>query len=139
MLKKHVFILICCLFHVISFAQKEATEKNAADSVGKANSKTLYGIASFYAEKFNGRKTANGEIYDSKKFTAACNVLPLGTWIRVTNTRNKKTVIVKVNDRLHPRMKRIVDLSRAAAEKLGYIGRGLTQVKVEVLGKKKPA
>jgi rare lipoprotein A len=95
----------------------------------------LYGIASFYAEKFNGRPTANGEIYDGKKMTAACNQLPMGTWIRVTNLKNNRSVIVKTNDRLHPRMKRVVDLSRAAAEKLGYVGRGLTQVRVEVLEK----
>lgn len=98
--------------------------------------KILYGIASYYADKFNGRKTANGEIYDGKKMTAACNQLPLGTWIRVTNLNNNRSVIVKTNDRLHIRMKRVVDMSRAAAEKLGYIGRGLTKVKVEVLEKK---
>jgi rare lipoprotein A len=98
--------------------------------------KVLYGQASFYANKFQGRKTANGEIFDQKKLTCACNVLPLGTWIRVTNLRNNKSVIVKTNDRLHPRMKRIVDLSRAAAAKLSFISSGLTRVKIEVLGKK---
>ena len=97
--------------------------------------RTYYGVASYYADKFNGRPTANGEIYDHKKFTAACNVLPLGTWIRVTNLKNNKSVIVKTNDRLHARMKRIVDLSRSAAEKLGYTSRGLAQVKVEVIEK----
>ena len=98
--------------------------------------KVLVGIASYYADKFNGRQTANGEIYDSKKLTAACNSLPLGTWIRVTNLSNSRSVVVKTNDRMHPRMQRVVDLSRAAAEKLGYIGKGLTRVKVEVLQKK---
>jgi rare lipoprotein A len=100
--------------------------------------KILYGTASFYANSFNGKKTANGEIFSQKKMTAACNVLPLGTWIKVTNLRNGKHVIVKVNDRLHTRMKRVVDLSREAADKLNYIKSGLTRVKVEVLGKKKP-
>ena len=71
--------------------------------------------------------------------TAACNVLPMGTWIKVTNLRNGKSVIVKTNDRMHPRMKRVVDLSRMAAQKLGYVGYGLSHVKVEVLGKKKPS
>jgi rare lipoprotein A len=52
--------------------------------------KILYGTASFYANKFNGRKTASGEIFSQQKMTAACNVLPLGTWIRVTNLRNKR-------------------------------------------------
>lgn len=100
--------------------------------------KVLYGTASFYSNSFNGKKTANGEIYSQKKMTAACNVLPLGTWIRVTNLRNGRSVLVKTNDRLHARMKRVVDLSRSAAEKLNYIKSGLTRVRVEVLGKKKP-
>jgi len=100
--------------------------------------KFLYGTASFYSNSFNGKQTANGEIYSQKKMTAACNVLPLGTWIRVTNLRNGRTVLVKINDRLHVRMKRVVDLSRTAAEKLNYIQSGLTRVRVEVLGKKKP-
>ena len=92
-----------------------------------------YGIASFYAKKFNGRQTASGDIYNSTKYTAACNVLPLHTWVRVTNLRNEKSVIVIINDRLHAKNKRLVDLSRSAAVELGYTGRGLTRVKVEVL------
>jgi len=95
--------------------------------------KPLYGIASYYAEKFNGRPTATGARYNGRKFTAACNRLPLGSWIRVTNLRNRRVVIVQVNDRLHPKNKRVVDLSRIAAERLGYIGTGLTPVKVELL------
>jgi len=101
--------------------------------------KIIYGTASYYHDKFNGRQTANGEIFSQKKMTAACNVLPMGTWIKVTNLRNGKSVVVKTNDRLHPRMKRVVDLSRIAAQKIGYIGYGLAKVKVEVLGKKKPS
>ena len=101
--------------------------------------KILYGTASFYSNRFNGKRTANGEIYSHKKMTAACNVLPLGTWIRVTNLRNGKSVVVKTNDRLHTRMKRVVDLSREAADKLDYVKSGLTRVRVEVIGKKKPA
>jgi rare lipoprotein A len=61
----------------------------------------------------------------------------LGTWIRVTNLRNNKSVVVQVNDRLHPKNKRVVDMSKIGAEHLGYVGRGLTQVKVEVLAKTK--
>ncbi|MBA2330966.1 MAG: septal ring lytic transglycosylase RlpA family protein [Flavisolibacter sp.] len=103
--------------------------------VVKAKSKSHFGIASYYADKFEGRKTASGEIYYGNKLSAACNILPLGTLIRVTNLRNKKRVIVKVNDRLHPQNKRIVDMSKSAAEMLGYTRRGLTEVKVEVLTK----
>ena len=103
-----------------------------------AKPKLIYGTASYYSNSFNGKKTANGEIYSHKKMTAACNVLPLGTWIRVTNLRNGKSVVVKTNDRLHTRMKRVVDLSRKAADKLDYVKSGLTRVRVEVIGKKKP-
>ena len=95
----------------------------------------LFGQASFYASKFQGRKTANGEIFSQDKFTAACNSLPLGTWIKVTNLINSKVVILKTNDRLHPKTTRLVDLSKVAAQKLGYVGRGLTRVKVEVISK----
>ena len=129
---------ICFVFFFgAARAQKADSARLSADSgfVYK-KAKVLFGIASYYADKFNGRKTANGEIYDSKKMTAACNMLPLGTWIKVTNLSNNRSVIVKTNDRMHIRMKRVVDLSRAAAEKLGYIGKGLTKVKVEVLEKK---
>lgn len=98
--------------------------------------RVFYGQASFYSNKFNGRRTASGEIFSQKKLTCACNVLPLGTWIKVTNMRNGKSVVVKTNDRLHPKMKRIVDLSNAAAHKLGYVSSGLTRVKVELVHKR---
>jgi rare lipoprotein A len=98
--------------------------------------KTFFGTASYYADKFKGRKTANGDSYNPENLTAACNVLPLGTWIKVTNLKNRKTVLVRTNDRLHPKMNRLVDLSKAAAMILGYAKSGLTKVKVEVLGRK---
>ncbi|HEV8283236.1 MAG TPA: septal ring lytic transglycosylase RlpA family protein [Chitinophagaceae bacterium] len=104
--------------------------------ISKNYPKVLYGTASFYANKFEGRQTANGEIFSQKKLTAACNVLPLGTWIRVTNLRNGRSVVVKVNDRLHYKMKRVADLSAAAAKQIGHRD-GLTRVKVEVIDRKK--
>jgi rare lipoprotein A len=132
-----LLVLLCCAISFFAFpamAQADAGTK----AKPAASKKILFGMASFYANKFNGRKTANGEIFSQNKLTCACNILPLGTWIRVTNLRNGKTVIVKTNDRLHPKMKRIIDLTRAAAVKLGYVSSGLTRVKVEVLGKKAP-
>ena len=96
----------------------------------------LYGTASYYANKFEGRLTANGEVFSQQKMTAACNVLPLGTWVKVTNLHNGHSVIVKINDRLHYKNKRLVDLSKIAAKKMGYTGGGLAKVKVEPLGKK---
>jgi rare lipoprotein A len=112
--------------------------QSPADSIRRLNRKAPLamidtGVASYYHSKFQGRITASGDLYDQNKMTAAHNRLPMGTMIKVTNLRNKRSVIVKVNDRLHHRNKRLVDLSRAAAIKLGYIGRGITRVKVEVL------
>ena len=126
-----VFLFFSPLFGQLDESKQEEIENKEDKQAIKL--KVHYGTASYYADKFNGRKTANGEIYDSNKLTAACNILPLGSVIRVTNLKNNKTIVVKVNDRLHPRMTRIVDLSRTAAEKLGYINRGLTNVKVEVI------
>lgn len=147
--KYHHLLLFCCLLcSTTGLAQMKSEGKTIASESGGTTSsdqkrksvkaRVLYGTASYYADKFNGRQTANGNIYSHDKYTAACNVLPLGTWIRVTNLRNNYAVIVQINDRLHPKNKRIVDLSKVAATKLGYIKRGLTQVKVEVLGKVKP-
>ncbi len=110
----------------------------AQDSSSKKITRAFFGQASYYANKFNGRKTASGEIFNQNKMTCACNAVKLGTWLRVTNLRNGKSVNVKVNDRIHPGMKRITDLSSAAAKKLDFTAAGVTRVKVEVMGKEKP-
>lgn len=133
---KKTWIAAGCL---LLFVCSAALAQDSAGRSNKGKAKIQYGIASFYANKFNGRKTSNGEIFNQQKMTCAHNSLPLGTYIRVTNLRNKKSVVVKVNDRLHHRNKRLVDLSRSAAQKLGYIKSGTTRVKVEVLGKKPPS
>lgn len=130
-----LFLVCCSSFATAQYDDGSLERRDTMEKKEPDIRKTLYGTASYYADKFNGRETANGEIYDGKKMTAACNVLPLGTWIRVTNLSNNRWVVVKTNDRLHARMTRVVDLSRGAAEKLGYIGKGLTRVKVEVLEK----
>lgn len=90
------------------------------------------GTASFYHSKFVGRKTANGEIFSNGKYTAACNHYPLGTYLKVTNTKNGEVVYVKVNDRMgHP--KRVIDLTHRAAKDLRFTGSGTTSVTVEVV------
>ena len=136
---KFPIIFLSVLF-LLSFVTKgQGNVKKTANTTEGKIKKTFYGQASFYANKFNGRRTASGEIFSQKKMTCACNVLAIGTWIKVTNLRNNRFAIVKVNDRLHPSMKRIVDLTSAAAKKMGFVSSaGLTRVKVEVLGKKKP-
>lgn len=95
-----------------------------------------YGTASFYSDKFEGKKTSSGDIFRQKGMTCAHNSLPMGTWVRITNLRNEKNVMVKVTDRLHHRNSRLVDLSSAAAKILGYTGKGLAKVRLEVLGKR---
>ena len=114
-----------------SIAQQKTSGNKKISKSQKSD--TLYGVASFYANKFNGRKTASGQIFSQNKLTCACNVLPLGTWVKVTNTTNGKSVKVLVNDRLHPRMRRLVDLSKCAAKKLDFISSGLVKIKLEVL------
>ncbi len=94
---------------------------------------TAVGEASFYANKFIGRKTANGEIFSQDKLTCAHNTYPLGSKVRVTNLNSRKTVVLKVNDRLHHRNPRLVDLTRTAATKLGFIREGVILVKVELI------
>jgi len=140
--KKLYFLLIMLALFFLPNLQAQTkdeakTEQSEEPAVVK-KPKVYYGTASFYADKFNGRETANGDIYNHNVPSAACNVLPLGTWIRVTNLKNNRSVIVRVNDRLHPRMRRIVDLNKGSAEKLGYVSKGLEEVKLEVLGVKKP-
>ncbi len=127
----------CILFlFFISLVAATYAQDSQVTKTQKGKAKIQYGVASFYANKFQGRKTANGEIFNHQKLTAAHNSLPLGTYVKVTNLRNKKTVIVKINDRLHHRNKRLIDLTKAAAQKLGFVKSGLTRVKLEVLGKK---
>ena len=132
----HIFCVMVAVFFIAPFVVNAQMHPILDKPKAKKATRVFYGQASFYSNKFNGRRTASGENFDQKKLTCACNVLPLGTWIKVTNLRNGRSAIVKVNDRIHPKMKRVVDLSRAAAQKLGYISNGLTRVKVELADKK---
>jgi rare lipoprotein A len=129
-------ILTCLVFLILYTYDTSAQGTQRVQVSSKNIPDALYGTASYYANKFEGRLTANGEVFSQQKMTAACNVLPLGTWIKVTNLYNGRTVIVKVNDRLHYKNKRLVDLSKIAAKKIGYTGGGLTKVKVQPLAKK---
>ncbi len=94
---------------------------------------TQTGYASYYADKFHGRRTACGEIYDRNRYTAAHRSLPCGTMVKVTNLENGKSVVVRINDR-GPFVKgRIIDLSYAAARKIDMIRRGVVKVRIEVV------
>jgi len=139
-LKKIKFILavfgimlsVNILFPAVATAQKKKA-KTGSSGNGSRVKKSIYGQASFYSNKFNGRKTATGAIFSQQKLTAACNVLPLGTKVKVTNLKNGKSVIVTVNDRLHVKTRRLIDLTYKAASTLGFTKQGLTRVRIDVL------
>ena len=91
------------------------------------------GKASYYADKFEGRKTASGEIYKHQLLTAAHKTLPFGSCVKVTNLSNGKSVIVRINDRGPFVEGRIIDLSKGAAEKIGGVRQGVFEVKIEMV------
>jgi rare lipoprotein A len=93
------------------------------------------GMASYYGSKFEGRKTATGAVFSNKKMTAASNHYKLGQWVKVTNVRNGKTVMVEVNDRMSKNNKRLIDLSQEAAKMLCFMDAGLCKVQVELISK----
>ena len=115
-MQKIIFVCTFLLFSVFSFAQVQT------------------GKASFYADKFEGRRTASGVKYHHNKATAAHRHLPFGTKVRVTNLANNKTTVVEINDRGPFVSGRIIDLSKSSAQKLEYIGMGVTDVAIEVIG-----
>ena len=94
---------------------------------------TQTGKASFYADKFEGSPTASGEKYKGSKMTAAHRTLPFGTKIKVTNLANNETVVLEVNDRGPFVEGRVLDVSKAAAEKLGFFNQGIADVKIEIV------
>jgi len=94
---------------------------------------TQTGVASYYHNRFHGRRTANGERYRKNEYTAAHRRLPFGSRVRVTNLSNDRSVEVRINDRGPYARRRIIDLSRQAASDLGFLEKGVTKVKVEVL------
>ena len=91
------------------------------------------GLASYYADRYHGKKTASGEIYRNNLNSAAHMELPFGSMVRVTNLANGKSVVVRVNDRGNFPRGRVIDLSRAAFSSIGNTRSGLLKVKVEVL------
>ncbi|MEP6844649.1 MAG: septal ring lytic transglycosylase RlpA family protein [Panacibacter sp.] len=102
-------------------------------------SRSVYenGKASYYADKFDGRKTASGAIFSQRKLTAAHRTLPFGTTVKVTNLANGKTVKVKVNDRGPFVEGRIIDLSKKAAEKIKMVNAGVVQVEIKYKKRKR--
>jgi rare lipoprotein A (peptidoglycan hydrolase) len=94
---------------------------------------TEIGIASYYADKYNGRQTSSGEIYNMYGISAAHPSYSMGTIVKVTNLSNKLSVILKINDRMPDFKNRIIDLSLGAARKLDMVQSGIAKVKIEVI------
>ncbi len=92
-----------------------------------------YGVASWYGEECQGNATASGELFDINRLTSAHQKFPLGTRVRVTNLRNNKSLVLRVNDRGPNIAGRVIDVSKAAAERLGFLRAGLALVEIEVV------
>jgi len=94
---------------------------------------TEIGLASFYSDKYDGKITASGEVFDQSKLTAAHRTFPFGTRVKVINIKNKRSVEVIINDRGPFVKERVIDLSKSAADILGFVSKGTAMVKVEVV------
>ncbi|WP_061012793.1 septal ring lytic transglycosylase RlpA family protein [Photobacterium leiognathi] len=130
-------VLGTCLLAVVSCAKTETTNLHNTppvlfnQHVKQQNGEI--GKASYYADKYQGRKTASGQRYDKNKQTAAHRTLLFGTRVKVTNLANNKSVVVTINDRGPYSKGRIIDLSRSAFSAIGNISSGILKVKVETL------
>lgn len=130
-----IFFILAALFspvHTPELQAGEPTAENPADpSVIQAEvSEGEKGTATYYAKRYQNRRTNSGERYDAAKLTAAHPTLPHGTRVRVINLTNEKEVVVTINDRCRPRSKPFIDLSRSAAKQLGFLGKGKATVRI---------
>jgi len=127
-----MLLLLCLLVSMASCAGRQ-TRNNSYSSDGCEVVKVIEGEASYYGKKFHGRKTASGAVFDMYADTGAHKTLPLNTYVRVTNLSNNRQLVVLINDRGPYVGNRILDLSKGAAQKLGYAQQGVTRVRIEVL------
>lgn len=127
------------IFFFLIFIACSSTSRysKSSDDTSGINSRialeTEIGIASFYADEFNGKRTASGEIYNMNDMTAAHPSYPFNTVVIVTNLKNNKNVKVRINDRMPHHKNRVIDLSLKAAEKIDMIYDGIQEVKIEVI------
>lgn len=137
MKKKILIVLLSATFVSCSSAIRFSSENSngsAKDIIGtKSGEQTFYGKASYYADKFHGRQTENGETFDQNKLTAAHKTLPFGTIVLVENLTNGKKVTVRINDRGPFVSGRIIDLSKKAAEEIDMVNDGVVDVKIAII------
>jgi rare lipoprotein A len=130
-------VMGCALAGVVALSPKSEARLPASPgplpAIFQAMPKGEVGVASWYGSKHQGRATASGETFDMHRLTAAHRELPLGTTVRVTNLVNLKSVVLRVNDRGPGIDGRLIDVSWAAAKRLGFVNAGLTPVVVEVV------
>ena len=133
--KSIILILSVSVFTACSSTKRFTSEEGVSNTrnIENVSNAAEIGEASFYADDFNGKKTANGEIYNMDDLTAAHPSLPFNSIVKVTNLANNKSVKVRINDRMPSFKGRIIDLSLAAAKKIDMINSGVQKVKLEVL------
>ena len=132
----YIVLIILFFYGCSSTSRYSGSNDNFESNIRYKSSDVLEtetGKASFYADVFNGKETANGEIYDMNGFTAAHPSYPFNTVVKVTNLDNGKSIEVRINDRMPNFRGRIIDLSLAAARKIEMINAGIQEVKLEVL------
>lgn len=128
-----ILIAITSCSSIIRFSSVNSNEYTKSSTRTNKTGRTFRGLASYYGDEFNGRRTASGEIFDNNKMTAAHKTLPFGTLVRVTNQKNNLSVIVLINDRGPFVAGRIIDLSYAAARQIDMISDGVVEVEIEIL------
>ncbi len=134
--RKRAFLLLALL--IAPWAVADGVIADSAASAKEAAVKAPFaqvGRATYYHKSLHGLRTANGERFDIHAMTAAHRRLKLGSYVRVTNLRNQRSVAVRINDRLPPRSRAIIDLSIKAARELGMFRRGVAKVKLELISK----
>ncbi len=137
-----LFVALCQLLsplHTLPLQAQEESVQNSQETLQKSKEKTdrsdetvagEEGLASYYAKRYNGRKTHSGARYKPEGLTAASPYLPMGCRVKVINMANGEEVLVTVNDRCRKRKAPFIDLSRAAARKLGFLGKGTARVRI---------
>lgn len=143
--RRHLPIIGAALICIVGFSGVKASRASlsptleaaaiqaAAQNKNDGHSWQQIGIASWYGKKFQGKETANGQTFNMHKLTCAHRTLPLGSLVRVTNLRNHKSVVLRVNDRGPVPKSRVIDLSYAAAGELGMRKKGLARVRINLI------
>ena len=122
----------------IQLAQQSSPAAPAATALTGAVGETQTGLAAYYGRRLQGRRTASGERFNNNALTTGHQTLPFGTLVRITNPKNNRSVVLRVNDRGPTQPNRIVDVTQRAARILGFTRAGLTEVKLEVVQVAKP-